>query len=318
MKSFDFRPSVEPLIKSVCSVLRLKDIKGQWRFTPSRIFAKFMRMTYAGAFMCIAQVKNIVSSSQITGDAEVVVSLTSHGDRLSMVHLSIESIARGTVKPKRVILWLDGQDHLGPLPRPIERLKARGLEVRGSGDQVGPHTKYFPYVMSESPHVLPLVTADDDLIYPRSWLAGLVRVYLDEGSDLIICYRAHKVLLRDDDIAPYLTWPEVSDATPSLGNFATGVSGVIYPPAILDFLRAAGKGFHKRCDKADDIWLHISALRSRVPVRQVQARSQSFPVLLGSQKTNLVSKNVGEGGNDRQIAMSYIPADVDLLRSVVC
>ena len=63
-------------------------------------------------------------------DNEVVVSLTSFGKRIYDVHLAIESIMQGTVKPNRIVLWLSEEEFKGkPLPRMLEMQKARGLQV---------------------------------------------------------------------------------------------------------------------------------------------------------------------------------------------
>ena len=62
---------------------------------------------------------------------------------------------------------------LAACPASLRRLERRGLEILAAGNY-GPHTKYYPYVASTSRHTVPLVTADDDIIYPPEWLALLV------------------------------------------------------------------------------------------------------------------------------------------------
>ncbi len=114
----------------------------------------------------------------LTGDAPVVVSLTSYGKRVQDVSLAIESIGAGRVRPRRLILWLDDERILAALPESLTKQMARGLEVR-STQNYGPHKKYFPYVRSVESHELPLATADDDILYPRYWLAGLMTAYVE-------------------------------------------------------------------------------------------------------------------------------------------
>src|SRR5690606_5888706 len=101
----------------------------------------------------------------VPGKGLPTVSLTTHGERISRVHIAIESIAQGNQLPGRIILWLDEPDVLDALPQALRRQAARGLEVRLSSNY-GPHTKYFPYVRSEAVHHVPLATADDDVVYP--------------------------------------------------------------------------------------------------------------------------------------------------------
>jgi hypothetical protein len=101
-----------------------------------------------------------------------VVSLTTHGGRILTVHLTIESIGRAKLRPSRMILWLDDVAKFRSLPATLGRLQKRGLEVKLSKNY-GPHTKYYPYVESEETITQPLVTADDDILYPSYWLKKL-------------------------------------------------------------------------------------------------------------------------------------------------
>ena len=78
---------------------------------------------------------------------------------------------------------------------------------------MGPHAKYFPYVSSVSSHDLPLVTADDDIIYPSDWLAGLMTAF-ERRPDSIHCYRAHEFGILDGRPALYSTWGPVTDTRP--------------------------------------------------------------------------------------------------------
>ncbi|MBX9919057.1 MAG: hypothetical protein K2Y33_04375 [Mycolicibacterium frederiksbergense] len=55
--------------------------------------------------------------------------------------------------------------------------------------------------------------------------------------------------------------------------FATGVSGVAYPPRLLETLRARGDEFADICPFADDFWLHYAAVATGVPIRQVRDTS---------------------------------------------
>ena len=116
--------------------------------------------------------RNHFSRSAISiGGHGPVVSLTTYGKRANKAYLAIESIARGSLLPSRLILWLDEQVLYDDLPAPLFRLTRRGLEIKLCKNY-GPHKKYYPYVESQTTFTSPLVTADDDTIYPRSWLAG--------------------------------------------------------------------------------------------------------------------------------------------------
>jgi hypothetical protein len=253
--------------------------------------------------------------ASVLGSAPVSVSLTSHGDRIDDVALTVESVAAGSVRPSRLVLWLDDADRFASLPASLRRLQRRGLEVRLT-ENYGPHTKYFPYVTSqEGPHTVPLVTADDDVLYPPWWLRTLLAEHRAMPGT-VHCYRASVVQVDGDRLAPYNEWPRCKDREANVARFATGVSGVIYPLRMLEELRVRGDAFRSVCPRADDVWLHWVALRTGTPVRQVSRHPQHFPVIRGSQKVTLVSGNVHAGGNDTQIRELYEPEDISRLRRV--
>src|SRR5690349_76858 len=52
-----------------------------------------------------------------------VVTLTTHGERVRNVWLAIESVGRGSRRPGRIILWLDGRARL---PWRLRRQRRRG------------------------------------------------------------------------------------------------------------------------------------------------------------------------------------------------
>jgi hypothetical protein len=249
--------------------------------------------------------------SVATGKPGTVVSLTTYGRRIHAVSLAIESIARGYTKPSRLILWLDDLELLANPPKALLRLKHRGLEIRFCKNY-GPHKKYYPFVESEEIFAAPLVTADDDVIYPRSWLDGLLAAH-KQFPNCVNCYRARVMTLKDGKIAPYREWPLCESEHPSYRTVATGVSGVIYPSALLKALKDAGTAFESRCPKADDLWLHVQAIRLGLRIRQIQPEPIHFPMIPGTQATSLWAENcVQDDGNDRQLTVTYEASDLEL------
>jgi hypothetical protein len=241
-----------------------------------------------------------------------VVSMTTHGARLHKVHLALESIAAGGLKPSRLMLWLDDPASLANLPDPLRRLQARGLEVRLS-DNFGPHTKYYPYLLTlADDDAAPLVTADDDMLYAADWLAGLAQAHAAEPA-LVHCWRAKDVVLDGRKIAPFARWSYCRSPQPSLRHHAEGVSGVIYPIDFQQALRRAGDAFRACCPRADDVWLHAQAVREGRPVRQLRPEPRSFPCIPGTEAQGLMHENLAGAQNDRQIAATYSDADINKL-----
>ena len=216
------------------------------------------------------RLQNVRATSSVVAAEGPVVSLTSYGERVNTVYLAIESIAAGSVLPSRIILWLDDLETLKNRPPSLKRLEARGLEVSLCA-KFGPHTKYYPYLLSQDNFNVPLVIADDDVLYTRWWLAGLQAAYV-QNPRVVSCYRAHIVRLTHGAVQPYQMWGRCESTEPSFYHFATGVSGCIYPTRLLPKLKLAGPDFLQLCPKADDIWLHANALRAGFKIRQIHER----------------------------------------------
>ncbi|MFT3860681.1 hypothetical protein [Micropruina sp.] len=253
------------------------------------------------------RVYNRTAHRPVTGSASLMVSLTSYGQRVEQAFATIEAIGAGSIRPRRLVLWLDDPAIAGALPPELVRLQARGLEVRLTTN-LGPHTKYFPSLAELDGTGLSLVTADDDILYPRRWLADLLEASTEHPGH-VCCHRAYVVSVRGEAIAPYSTWPVCRTTDPGPTIFATGVSGVLYPPRMLAALRERGTAFLESTPKADDVWLHWVAWRAGVPVRQVRATARHFPIVPGTQEVGLIHANVGEGANDRWISQVYDDAD---------
>ncbi|WP_374009467.1 hypothetical protein [Leifsonia sp. LS-T14] len=251
------------------------------------------------------------TTSPVTGDGACVVNLTSHGHRIATVHLAIESIAAGSVRPARLILWLDDEQALRTLPEPLVRLRARGLEILPTPDY-GPHKKQYSYA-STQPATFPLVTADDDVLYPRTWLADLLHGAA-ETPGVVLGPRTHTVVLTGDGIAPYAQWRPGVGTAPSYRTLVTGVSGVLYPPEFLAALRDEGERFRTVAPRADDIWVHSVAVRHGFRSRQLGERQAEYPEIPGTGRNTLYRENVVLGGNDTWIAASYGTAEVARMR----
>ncbi len=259
---------------------------------------------------------NRLTGRSLTEPDGPVVSLTTYGTRSRRAYLAIESIAHGHLLPSRLILWIDDEKLFRDLPATICRLQKRGLEVKLC-QNYGPHTKYYPFIESEVVFARPLVTADDDILYPRYWLKTLIEANRDYPGN-VNCFWAHIMETDGSEIGRYANFEACGSTLPNIRNIALGVMGVIYPPQFLTVLKRAGIGFQDCCPKADDLWLHVQALRAGFKVRQVLPRLPyfSFQSVPGSENTALSYQNVTYGdGNDRQVSATYTEADIKLLHS---
>ncbi|SDS54586.1 hypothetical protein [Corynebacterium timonense] len=247
------------------------------------------------------------SAATFPAHGPVVVSLTTHGRRLGSAVVAIASLLEGTRRAP-VHLWLDAADFDGPWPEGLHALVERGLIVHRSGGAYGPHTKYYGAFRLFAGTGTRVVTVDDDIMYPRWFLDRLLAAAAAEPG-CVVAYRAHVVALASGTIGPYRSWRAVCDTAPAARHFATGVSGVAYPPTMVDYVAGQGLRFLQHSPLADDVWLNVCALRSGHRVRQVFPHPRAFSLVPGSQSGALVRANL-RGGNDEQIARTYTPDDV--------
>lgn len=242
---------------------------------------------------------------------DTVVSLTTHGKRITSAVAAVASLLMGT-ELLPVYLWMDQKDFESEWPAGLRGLVDRGLQVRCSDGDFGPHTKYLGTFTQFVGTETRVITVDDDTMYP-TWFAQKLLNAADADPDCVIAYRAHDIAVSSTGIEPYRRWKAVYTKEPSHRHFATGVSGVLYPPSVVDYVAQRGTAFLEVAPMADDVWLNLCALRSGHKVRQVFPHPRAFSIVPGSQRTALVRRNLHLGGNDEQIAASYTDVDVDKL-----
>lgn len=254
---------------------------------------------------------NVASRRPAVARGGPVVSLTSYGKRARTVAFTLESIAQGSLLPSRLLLWLDEPELLQHPPSMLRRLQRRGVEILRT-DDYGPHKKYYPYVASQRSFDAPLVTADDDVLYPRDWLAELVAAH-GRQPDAVQCYRARVMVLSGDRFAPYATWSDCCSTAASHRHFSVGLAGVLFPQAVLGELQRQGDAFRATCPRTDDIWLNLHAQRVDAKVRQVLETPRHFLLLPGTQQGALLHGNL-QGGNDAALQRLYQSEDLLRLR----
>lgn len=95
-------------------------------------------------------------------NSKVIVSLTTYNKRIYDVYLAIESIMQQTVKPSKIILWLD-ENEFRPdnIPNSLILQQKRGLEIRFCAN-IKSYKKLIPTLKNYSNDII--ITIDDDVI----------------------------------------------------------------------------------------------------------------------------------------------------------
>lgn len=228
----------------------------------------------------------------------IIVSLTSYPGRFHCIHIMLKSIMLQSVKPDKIIVWLDdgvGCDKLTPKMLNLEKY---GIEYRNMPGDLKPHKKYI-HAMQAFPDDI-IITVDDDLIYANDVIETLVKTH-KRYPGAVCARRVHKMTKNaDGTIASYNDWfgEYCGCDTPSHELAATGVGGVLYPSHCLFEKSFDEELIEKLCLKADDIWLKFMELMKGTRVVWVRCKIPMPDLIEKEQRTSLRSENVGQNMND--------------------
>jgi len=265
------------------------------------------RLTYAIRSEKLNQISLTSKESGVSearyADSDLIVSMTSYGKRLLSVSTTIESIMQGTVKPNRIILWLDSDMKEKALPVVLQNQIKRGLEVYIYEDDIKSYKKLIP-ALEKYPESI-IITIDDDAIYDYDLVETLLKEHLQSPNE-IIANRVHQVIV-DKNNRPISynewRWEQTLENTSNL-NFLTGIGGVLYPPHCLDNEVFNKTEFVKLCKYADDIWFYSMAIKKGTCIKKTITRSANGIMYVLNddvQSIGLGVQNVGAKRNDIQL-----------------
>jgi len=236
-------------------------------------------------------------------DSKLLISFTSYKPRFKKVHLTIKSLLSQSVKPDLIILWVSHADY-DLLPEKVTKLEEeyKYFKIKPC-DDLKSYKKLIPAIINYPEYYI--VTADDDLFYPRSWLERLTSKV--DGSDSIIAHRTHAVSYENGEMLSYNKWLKSVLATNNRVLFPTTGAGVIYPPNCFHTDVTNKEIFLELCPTADDIWFFWMAKLHRT---QIIHSGYNFNTVswLGTDIGGLAEQNVIGLKNDiyiRNLKLKY-------------
>lgn len=190
---------------------------------------------------------------------KVVVSFTTIPNRISKIKPMVDSILNQTYEADEIVLWVD-EDYkrVGGkmnIPKFISDSKIR-VEYC---EDIGPFTK-LQYSLDEhwEDKDTIIVTADDDVYYPPTWLEGLVEAS-KKNPDIAIGYRGRNLL---DKSARFLNYnhSQLFQGSPyphhsKEVDIITGTWGALYKPKFFDE-DIFGEDVTHENFFVDDIWIN--------------------------------------------------------------
>ncbi|ETI61515.1 hypothetical protein [Marinomonas profundimaris] len=229
----------------------------------------------------------------------LIVTLTSIPSRLEKIDLTIRSILNQSHKPEKIILWLNRalENHI---PKKLSDLQGEIFKIEYE-ELTCSHRKLI-YSLTSFPEK-PLVTCDDDLIYPSNWLKSLYDDHLRFPKSIIANECRMISYNEDGELQPYKMWKTVKDkgiSNPKL--LPIGYGGVLYPEKTLHSDTINKEIFLKLTPKADDLWFKMMSFLNGTEVRRSTNPPLKPTPIIGSQKISLKKTNVREDGNRAQWA----------------
>lgn len=242
----------------------------------------------------------------------LIVSLTSYPRRMEKLPVCLCSLLQQSLKPQKLILWLAEEEFPGKeksVPQDILALKDFGLEIDWTHNTKS-YKKLLPALEKYPSH--PIVTADDDFVYPPEWLERLYQSYAaHQFARQIYAHRAHKIALSGQHILPYKMWKKLlPPGEPSFLHFPTSGGGILYPPNSLHPDVMNENLFLKLAPTADDIFFWAMATRNGSKTRVIENQIKLGKDFYKEQIENTLYQINGiEGQNDVQFAamLRYFP-----------
>lgn len=232
----------------------------------------------------------------------IIVSLTSFPLRIKAVSYTIESILSQTKKPNKVVLWLAEEQFPQKekdLPKRLLKLKKYGLIIEWCED-IRSYKKLIPS-LEKYPNDI-IVTTDDDVYYPPTWLERLYNSYLEDPS-CIHFNRGHEITFSSNGkLNKYEEW-NMSLKGPikkSAKLLFTGVGGVLYPPHSLHIDVHNKSKFLRLAPSADDFWFWAMAILAGTKCTLINNNQKDFdPVFIVNNKSLWATNS--DGANDKVI-----------------
>ena len=216
---------------------------------------------------------DIPELNQIKRSTQVIVSLSCTEDNFDKLQYTLYSLFNQKVSPDKVILWISNRYELSELPYSITKFVKSGLDIRFV-EEAGSYTKII-YALKEYRDSI-IVTADENIYYPRCWLLKLYHSYISNPEDIHV-HGFFGINSDKNRICTIKEWRIFScNETSSFKNFPVSAGGVLYPPNcfIKDILRE--DIYKKKADVSWEIWSWVISVVSNRKIRQVKNYIRNF------------------------------------------
>lgn len=231
-------------------------------------------------------------------DEKIIISLTSFPSRLPSLHKCLKSLVLQDTKADAIVVYFGCDVTREMLTPELQEMEKYGVTYKFNSNENLRSYKKFYYALQDYPNDS-IITADDDVYYPRYWLTFFLEVH-KRFPDCVCAWRLHKMRNQNGVLLPYNQWFDQYRGCliPSFSLFPTGVGGILYPPGSLNSYALDKEVFTELCFTCDDIWLKIICVLNGIKTVWVPNREIAFCEVEKKQEYALFNENVGESAND--------------------
>ena len=217
-----------------------------------KIFNPIMRII-------LPHISQISYLNQFKREKNIVVSISAEEESFDNLEYTLYSVFNQRVLPDNVILWISDEYELSDLPYTVTKFIKYGLDVRFVKN-LDSYTK-ITYALKEYKNSV-IVTADENIYYPKSWLSKLYLSYIS-NPNCIHVHTARGVTLKSGRAVPDIEWTKyISTENASYKYFPETTGGILYPPGcfIKDVLRE--DIYKNKVNTSWEVWSWVMSLVS--------------------------------------------------------
>lgn len=206
---------------------------------------------------------------------KIIISLTTYSKRIKYVYKTIESLFSQTIKPDKIILWLDENEfNINSIPKTLKKQIKCGLEI-GFCENIKSYKKIVPTLKKYQNDII--ITADDDILYPKNFIEKLYIAYLDdkiENNDKKSVYCNYSFKFLDNNL-----FPKARNISYLFSYVGTG-GGCLFPPHILPDDIFNKDLFMKLAENHDDAFISVLLLKNNIKVHNVNENYLTYVKLI--------------------------------------
>lgn len=229
---------------------------------------------------------------------EFVVTLATYPKRLKYLELTLQSILLQQWHETVAIFVVYEECDSRTYAKIAEKYAKYNVHFISNNKSLRSYNKYYVASLGATCDIK-LITADDDINYPRNWLMNLIELHrLHPGY--IIGLRGAEVPRNSSEMRQYLNWKPVQREISGRRVMLNSGAGILFPPNVLkDFLKDEAN-IVNQFGTSDDIYLWYYLYTNGFYF--ICSHSHEIVNWPRSQRESLWKVNVGQKQNDLAIA----------------